>query len=262
MAPMVTRALIRRRPHSRATLPPQIALRYPDLYADWERDKPHTIQWDTYGNTADQAVRIDLYQDGPDGPTFVATIAAATPDDGQLRLDAGQQRHRVWYVRPPDPIAVVGDTIAVDRSTETFVVPENMTEFYVNDRDGSPTAGNNRNTGKLPICAQAVPEQCAADLYARPDAHAACRCRGLCLVLSALDREPFRPGRRRGLRAERAERHGPDGDAYTTQIRCLPSRRSWSSTTQILFRWITSPRRAARTASWFAMAARVLSATI
>lgn len=132
-----------------AALPPHIALRYPDLYVDWERTVPHAIRWETYGNTAHRDVRIDLYQDGPDGPTFVTTIAAATPDDGSFDwtpvnsgINYGTKGLRIQ-------VELVGDTIAVDRSTEPFVIPENTTDFYVNDRDGSATAGNNRNTGKL-----------------------------------------------------------------------------------------------------------------
>ncbi|HVT30147.1 MAG TPA: right-handed parallel beta-helix repeat-containing protein, partial [Lacipirellulaceae bacterium] len=132
-----------------SALPPHIALRYPDLYVDWERNVPHAIRWESYGNTSHQDVRIDLYQDGPDGPAFVTTIAAATPDDGSFDwtpvnsgIDYGTKGLRIQ-------IELVGDTIAVDRSTETFAIPENTTEFYVNDRDGSATAGNNRNTGKV-----------------------------------------------------------------------------------------------------------------
>ena len=40
------------------------------------------IRWETFGNVNDSPVRIDLYQDGPDGPTWVANIVAATQDSG------------------------------------------------------------------------------------------------------------------------------------------------------------------------------------
>ncbi len=41
-----------------------LVMRSPDLYKDWERDKPLTIRWDSFGNTANGPVKIDLYQDG------------------------------------------------------------------------------------------------------------------------------------------------------------------------------------------------------
>jgi parallel beta-helix repeat protein len=133
-----------------ATLPPHIALRYPDLYTDWERNAPHTIRWETYGNTLHRDVKIDLYQDGPDGPVFVTTIAASTPDDGAFDWTPVNNSIAFGTKGLRIQVQLVGDTIAVDRSTETFAVPENTTEFYVNDRDGSATAGSNRNTGKVP----------------------------------------------------------------------------------------------------------------
>ena len=59
-----------------------LALRFPDLYTDWEANKPHKILWDSYGNTQRSLVRIDLYQDGPNGPQFLLNIAASTLDTG------------------------------------------------------------------------------------------------------------------------------------------------------------------------------------
>ena len=61
---------------------PGLALRFPDLYTDWDMNVPHTIHWDSYNNSGDSPVRIDLYQDGPSGPTLVTTIAASTADTG------------------------------------------------------------------------------------------------------------------------------------------------------------------------------------
>src|SRR5207249_7991550 len=61
-----------------------LAVRFPDLYTDWERAKPRSIRWETFNNAADAPVRIDLYQDGPDGPAFVVNITLATPDDGDF----------------------------------------------------------------------------------------------------------------------------------------------------------------------------------
>jgi len=51
-----------------------LALRWPDLYTDWERGSPRAILWDSYGNVDESLVRIDLYQDAPDGPALLANI--------------------------------------------------------------------------------------------------------------------------------------------------------------------------------------------
>jgi hypothetical protein len=39
---------------------PHIALRYPDLYVDAERNRPITIRWQSFNNTTGSPVRIDL----------------------------------------------------------------------------------------------------------------------------------------------------------------------------------------------------------
>ena len=44
---------------------PHIALRFPDLYTDWENDRPRKIRWESYNNTTESNVRIDLYRDDP-----------------------------------------------------------------------------------------------------------------------------------------------------------------------------------------------------
>src|SRR6185312_1862449 len=51
-----------------------IALRWPDLYTDWALSKPHNIRWETYGNNTQAPVKIDLYQDTPNGPQFLLNI--------------------------------------------------------------------------------------------------------------------------------------------------------------------------------------------
>ncbi len=141
---------------------PHMALRFPDLYFDWERDKPVSIRWETYGNTADSPVRIDLYQDSPDGPTYLLTIAASTPDDGEFLwipadsgIDYGTYGLRIH-------VSLTDNPAVFDRGAESFKVPENTTTFYVNDSvttgDEYTTApGNNRNTGKLPNAPKPYP---------------------------------------------------------------------------------------------------------
>lgn len=132
-----------------------LQLRFPDLYTDWERDRPHTISWQSFGNSANSPVRVDLYQDTADGPALVTTIAAATPDDGELiwipstsGIAFGTHGLRIQ-------ISLVANPLVLDRSTESFTVPEAGSQFYVDDASDAGDAytpgaiGSNRNTGKL-----------------------------------------------------------------------------------------------------------------
>ena len=48
-----------------------LALRAPDLYTDWLRDSPRSIRWESYNNTTEANVRIDLYRDDPDRKSVV-----------------------------------------------------------------------------------------------------------------------------------------------------------------------------------------------
>jgi len=133
---------------------PLVRVLSPDLYADWERQIAHEIRWETVGNDALSPVQIDLYQDGVNGAEFVATIDSATADDGyylwtpQLNaVDFGTYGLRIQ-------ISLVGDSIVLDRSAETFTVPEDTNTFYVNDGlatndEHTSTVGSNRNTGRI-----------------------------------------------------------------------------------------------------------------
>ena len=132
---------------------PRIDLRSPDFYLDWEKFKPLNITWDTYGNTDDSPVRIDVYQDTADGPKWVANIVSATPDSGQYTwipgnsgIDFGTKGLRIQ-------VSLVTNLAVMDRSQEPFTVPQDGTNFYVNDGstagdEYTTAAGNNRNTGK------------------------------------------------------------------------------------------------------------------
>jgi Ca2+-binding RTX toxin-like protein len=138
----------------------KLALRSPDLYVDWERDRPRRILWDSFNNDAEANVRIDLYQDGPDGPTLIANISPGTADDGEhlwipfahngISYDTHGLRIHISFV---------GNAAAHDRSTEGFSVPEDGTTYYVNasadgitdaEHDYTTAVGSNRNTGKRP----------------------------------------------------------------------------------------------------------------
>ena len=126
---------------------------YPDLYIDWQRDVGKTIRWQSVGNSTNSPVRIDLVQDGPHGPQFVTTIAAATPDDGEfvvipvnLGVNFDTPGLRVQ-------VSLANDPITIDRAQEAFTVPDNTSTFFVNDGSNvndeySTAVGSNRNTGK------------------------------------------------------------------------------------------------------------------
>ncbi len=138
-----------------ASTAPSLALRFPDLYTDWEKERPHDITWDSFNNSSNSAVRIDLYQDGPTGTVLLKTIAASAPDTGSYiwipansGIDFDTKGLRIQ-------ISLVNNPGVMDRSQETFAVPENGNTYYVNDGstvgDQFTTAiGSNRNTGKSP----------------------------------------------------------------------------------------------------------------
>ncbi len=131
-----------------------LALRYPEMYLDWQRDTSHTIRWDSFNNDDDLQVRIDLYQDTPVGTVFLQNIAY-TADDGSYTwlpsdsgIDYGVYGLRVF-------ISLVGAENVFDISTESFNIPENTDQYYVNDGsvDGdqyTTAVGSNRNTGCRP----------------------------------------------------------------------------------------------------------------
>ena len=141
---------------------PELALRSPDLYVDFHRDLPGLIEWDSFGNTDDLPVRIDLLQDTSNGPVFHTNIVAVTDDDGRYSWTPADDLIGYgtfgWRIQ----VSLVGDEVSFDRSTETFSVPENTNTFYVNDGslvgDQYVTAiGNNRSTGKTPASPKPYP---------------------------------------------------------------------------------------------------------
>ena len=131
-----------------------VQLRFPDLYTDWERDRPHTISWQSFGNATNSPVRIDLYQDTADGPALVTTIAAATPDDGELIWIPSTSGVAFGTHGLRIQISLVNNPLVLDRSTESFTVPEDGSQYYVDDASDAGDAytpgaiGSNRNTGK------------------------------------------------------------------------------------------------------------------
>ncbi len=133
---------------------PRIVLNTPYLYVDAVRNSPLIIQWNTYGNVTDAPLRIDLYQDGPNGPAFLQTIAAGAADTGSYAWTPSNNNIAFDTYGLRIEVSIVGDAAAFNRSAETFTVPENTTTFYVNDSstagDMYTTApGSNRNDGRI-----------------------------------------------------------------------------------------------------------------
>jgi parallel beta-helix repeat protein len=132
-----------------------IQLLSPILYVDWDVGIPHLIQWQTFGNTTNAPVKIDLYQDGANGPQLLLTIAASTPDNGSFAwtpqssgLAPGTRGLRVQ-------VSLAGSPTVFDRSAEAFSLPGTSHVYYINDAstagDMLTTApGDYRNNGTSP----------------------------------------------------------------------------------------------------------------
>lgn len=133
---------------------PHIALRYPDLYIDWERDKQHTILWESFGNAGQLPVRIDLYRDTADGPELVTNLSESTPDDGEFDWIPSTSGIAFGTYGLRISVSLAGNPAVVDRAAEPFKAPENTNTFFVNDHDSAgdqytSALGDNRSTGKL-----------------------------------------------------------------------------------------------------------------
>lgn len=147
-------------------------MRSPDLYTDLELLKPRAIHWHSYNNVNESPVKIDLYQDGPGGPQFLANIIPSTPDDGDFSpwipaTTVGNNAYGMRGLRIQ--ISLVNNPAVSDRSTEPSTVPEFGDTYYVDDASDAgdeytiPDAqhpsnvGSNRNTGKLPTAPKPNP---------------------------------------------------------------------------------------------------------
>ncbi|MEZ6109564.1 MAG: hypothetical protein R3C99_00715 [Pirellulaceae bacterium] len=99
---------------------PRIVLRSPDLYVDWERDKPHEIRWEAFDNATEAAVRIDLLQRRRTRPGGDRHDCRDNAGRRQFPVDAGEQQHRLRHVRAAHP-GVVGRPAAGCRSRKRAV---------------------------------------------------------------------------------------------------------------------------------------------
>ena len=82
---------------------PRIELRYPDLYADLEKDKPLTIRWESFGNASESPVRVELWQDGPNGPALRAHDRGRHGRRRRIHLDSLVERARFRHLRLAHP---------------------------------------------------------------------------------------------------------------------------------------------------------------
>lgn len=138
-----------------ATQTPTLRLISPDLYTDWLDTVQEPIRWESLGNTTNAPVRIDLYQDGPNGPQFLMNITPSTPDTGVYQWIAADSGINFGTHGLRIQISLVGSPSVFARSTEDFTVPENSTTFYVNDAGTfgdiyTSAPGSNRNDGTNP----------------------------------------------------------------------------------------------------------------
>ncbi|HYV35524.1 MAG TPA: right-handed parallel beta-helix repeat-containing protein, partial [Gemmataceae bacterium] len=141
---------------------PVLRIISPDLYVDWLRDKPLPIRWESLGNTAHTTVKIDLYQDGPNGPQFLQTIAPAAVDSGEFDWNAGNSGIAYGTYGLRMQISLAGNPSVFDRGTEDFTVPENTNTFFVNDASAfgdqyTTAGGSNRSTGRIASAPKPLP---------------------------------------------------------------------------------------------------------
>lgn len=150
--------------------PMHVAIRSPDLYTDWPSDETRTIRWDTYDNGDERQLRIDLYQETPlSGPEYLLTLTSATDDDGAFNWapsDSGLTPGTLGLVLQ---ISVADDGTGplnfttLDRSLESFAVPEDGEAYFVDDAENTDdeftasATGDNRATGKAADSPKANP---------------------------------------------------------------------------------------------------------
>ena len=137
----------------------RLALTSPDLYTDWDADTARLITWNSFGAAVGAPVRLELWQDTPNGPTFRAVIAASAADTGAFKWTPSDSGVADGTHGLRIRIASVSDPAVFDVSAETFTTPEAGTAYYVNDSssvgdvplNGSAIGlGSNRNDGKTP----------------------------------------------------------------------------------------------------------------
>ncbi len=142
--------------------PAHLVLISPDLYEDWHRDRAIAIRWQSFGNSSNSPINIDLYQDTVAGPVWIANIATGVADTGQYAWKASESGIAYGTYGLRIQVSFTNNKTVLSRSTETFTVPESGQDFFVNNNstvgdDLTSAVGNNRNTGKLPSLPKPYP---------------------------------------------------------------------------------------------------------
>ncbi|MCW2284563.1 parallel beta-helix repeat protein [Rhodoblastus acidophilus] len=122
----------------------RIQLQSPQYYLNWVANAPMFITWNAYGAATGQPVRLELWRDGPNGPAYLSTIAASTPDTGSYAWSPSLAGVQPGTSGLRIRIASVAHPGVFDLSQETFAVPKVGSQFYVAT---SADGGSNRNTG-------------------------------------------------------------------------------------------------------------------
>ena len=114
-----------------------------------------------------------LWQDGPDGPAFLALIAAAAPDTGSYDWAPEDTAIAPGSHRPTDQSCRMRRPPHVsDMSAEPFSVPEDTSDYFVAPSVHEGGTGDNRNTGRARGRTKAEPGELSADLRPGDRRHA------------------------------------------------------------------------------------------
>ncbi len=143
-----------RRSRASRSPPPTSPCASPTFTPTGKKTHRTTSSGTTYNNATNAQVRIDLYQDGPNGPQFLTNITLGTPDTGSFTWIPADSGIAYGTHGLRIEVSLVGSPNVFDRGTEPFAVPENTNTFFVNGATVSPgglttAPGSNRNTGKL-----------------------------------------------------------------------------------------------------------------
>ncbi len=117
-----------------ATQPAHLALISPDLYEDWHRDVALPIRWQSYGNSQNSRIRIDLYEDTPAGPVFRSNIATSAADTGLYLWKAADSLVPYGTEGFASADFWADNPLVFSRSTEVFVVPLDTMEYFCQQR--------------------------------------------------------------------------------------------------------------------------------
>ena len=133
------------------------------------------ITWQSHGALSGEPVRIELWQDGPDGPAFLALIAAAAPDTGSYdwapedtAIAPGSHGLRIKLSHAAAPHVS-------DMSAEPFSVPEDTSDYFVAPSVHEGGTGDNRKHRPARGRTKAEPGEHAADLRPGDRRHASRR---------------------------------------------------------------------------------------